>query len=87
VDGEVVRTPLYLTDSGERRRVTLIVADHMRFSGHKPGYVSDALTFGRSAPLRDASDELLDRRGVSLADAVAMRDEAFRQLEKRSQDA
>jgi hypothetical protein len=86
-DGTGLRVPLTLADGGESRtRVTDALAAHNRGAGHRPGYLRDAITYGRSE-LRDASDDLLDRRGVTLDEATALRDQAFSDLCKRSESA
>jgi hypothetical protein len=86
-DGEGIRCRMQFADSAESRtRVTDALAAHNRGAGHRPGYVADALTYGRSA-LNDASDDLLDRRGVSLEDAKRLRDEAYAANARRGDNA
>jgi hypothetical protein len=90
-DGGIVKVPLYLADSGERK-LSDALANALRYSGtHKPGPVSDALESMQrdsGTTVSDAvSDDLLDRRGVTLAQARQMRDAAFADLQRRSQSA
>jgi hypothetical protein len=76
-DGEIVRCPVMLMDSGGRRRRVLIgdaLADHLRFARHRPGYVADALAHSTKIPQR-------------LADAMADRERAYRLRDQRGDNA
>ena len=86
-DGYGIKVPLMMADSAESRTP---LAD--AYSGrNKPGPVSDALESmqrdSRTTVSDAVSDDLLARRGVTLEEAIEMRDAAFADLEKRSQNA
>jgi hypothetical protein len=70
-------------------RVPLYLADASPFAGHRPMPVRDALAGQQQRDSIDADDHcsLEQRRGISLADARALRDEAFANLCKRSESA
>jgi hypothetical protein len=76
-DGCGVRVPVMLMDGGRRN-----VSDELRisraFSGYRPGYAIDVLRYGTFDAVPD---------GSRLADGVAERERAFRDLEIRSQNA
>jgi hypothetical protein len=86
-DGYGIKVPLMMADAAESRTP---LAD--AYSGrNKPGPVSDALESmqrdSRTTVSDAVSDDLLARRGVTLEEAIEMRDAAFAGLEKRSQNA
>jgi hypothetical protein len=85
-DGEGLRVPLNLADSVSSR---ILLTDASPYAGHRPMPVRDALAGQQQRDSIDADDHcsLEQRRGISLADAQALRDEAFANLCKRSESA
>jgi hypothetical protein len=95
-DGDTLHVPLMMCDSAqravqhhfdERSFVKDALAAHYRYSANKPGFVQDQLRQGAGQTINDASYDLHARRDCWFPEAVKMRDAAFAELEKRSQNA
>ena len=96
-DGQGIRVSMMALDSLDSVQravrdhfasVSDAVAEHNRYAAHRPGFVADALRYASHDSAReDASLDLLERRGVSLPQARAMRDSAFAEMEQRSRNA
>jgi hypothetical protein len=87
-DGQGVRVSVLTLDApAKRTTISDVMADYTALCAHRPGYAANILTANSRPALDSASDELLARTGMSLAQAVAMRDWSFRALEQGSQNA
>jgi hypothetical protein len=93
-DGEMLVCPTFLMDAGQRevvshfksrRAVSDALASHNAGAGHRPGFVTDTLCQSATATVNDASDDLVERRGTALADAMLERQRALAETEQRQQ--
>jgi hypothetical protein len=93
-DGEMLRVPLMLCDGAQRdvrdhfardHFVRDALARHNGTAGHRPGFVTDTLCQSTTASVNDTSDDLLERRGTGLRDAMIEREKALADTEQRQQ--
>ena len=92
-DGEGLRVPVFLMDAGQRavtshfarRNVADALDRHNACAGHRPGFVTDTLCQSATATVNDTSDDLVERRGMALCDAMLERQKALAETERRQQ--
>jgi hypothetical protein len=94
-DGEHLRVPMTLMDSDQRdvrdhfdnHFVRDALARHNATGLHRPGYAIDALVHAAqpTTTATDASNDLVERRGMQLRDAFVARERALNEVERRQQ--
>jgi hypothetical protein len=74
-------------ETSRRTSVNDRLAAHNATAGHRPGRVLDALIHAAqpTVSVTDASDDLVARRGMALADAMLERQKALAETEQRQQ--
>jgi hypothetical protein len=95
-DGEVLRTSMFMLDAAQQEVRDHFMHDHFvrdalarhNATGlHRPGYVLDSLVHAAqpTVSVADASNDLVERRGMELRDAFAARERALNEVEQRQQ--